>query len=236
MIKLVVESEDVEVLHAYLEHLRTTRYRYEIDGASVSLKTKRYDNSGGDEPSEARAARTPWSASKKGTARELSDGSLRLSVRGERDVFYSSETKAIVRPTRHELRFTTESTGSAQGAWRAALGYVGGGLRYLLSTFERRDVVFALDGSVADGLLSTTGKQMSLTVSSSAGAKLRLQLLRAPETLLFVVDDPASPFIWDGECQVGDKLALSFGGATVDAAMERKLKAHRKVLRLEDLA
>lgn len=235
MSKLVVESEDVEVLHAYLEHLRMTRYRYEIDGASVSLKTKRYDNSG-DEPSEARAARTPWSAGKKGKARELAGGYLRLSVRGERDVFYSSKTKAIVRPTRYELRFTTESTGSAQGAWRAALGYVGRGLRYLLSTFERRDVLFALDDSVADGLLSITGKQKALTASSNAGAKLRLQLLRAPETLLFVVDDPASPFIWDGECQVGDTLVLSFGGATVDAATERKLKAHRKVLRPEDLA
>ena len=234
MSKVVVESEDVEVVHAYLEHLRTTRARYEIEGGRVSLQTKRYDNSG-DEAPEVRAARARWSARKEGTAHTVPGGFLRLCVRGERDVFYRVERDEIVRPTRYELRLSAGRPSSAQQAWRDALAFVERGLRHLVSTFEGRELRFALEDDLADRLRAFAGQQKRATVSSNTAARLRVRLLREPPTLRFEVDDPGSTFIWDARCDLGDELALTFGGATVDAAAEGKLKRHRKTLRPEDL-
>jgi hypothetical protein len=46
MRKLVIEADVEHVVNTYLDQFETTRYRYEIDGASVTLQTKRFDNGG----------------------------------------------------------------------------------------------------------------------------------------------------------------------------------------------
>ena len=233
MSTLVVESEVVELLCSYLDQLRITHYRYEFDGDRVSLQTKRYDSTNGGPRS--RAAQAPWSVGKAGAVSEVAGGYLKLRFAGERDVFFQKNEKSIVRPTRYDLRVGVGGAGSARGQWADTLDVLQRSFRYIFQTFEGRDVRFALDADVAARLFSSEGKQKTVTVSSNAGVKLRLEFLPQSDTLLLNVIDPASPTIWDGEGHRGARLVLWLYGATVDDALARKLKKHRRILRPDDL-
>lgn len=229
MSKLVIESDVERVVNTYLDQFETTRFRYELDGASVTLQTKCFDNGRG--ALEARAARAPWSAIKKGVATEITGGGfLRLHVNDARDVFFDTATKQIVRPATHTLRLALGGAGQAPRTWSAALDELRRTLRYLALTFEGRDVTFALDESLHDRIFAPERTCKAVTVSSNAEPKLRVTFHRNPATLRFEVVDPASPIIWEGQGTLGKRLTLSFNGATIDPAIERKLKKHRKTL------
>ncbi len=229
MSKLVIESDVERVVNTYLDQFETTRFRYELDGASVTLQTKCFDNGRG--ALEARAARAPWSAIKRGVATEVTGGSLlRLHVQGERDVFFDPSTKQIVRPATHALRLALGGAGQAPGTWSDALDHLRQTLRYLAQTFEGRDVTFALDETLHDRIFAPERTRRAVTVSSNAEPKLRVTFHPNPATLRFEVVDPASPIIWEGQGTLGKRLTLLFHGATIDPAIERKLKKHRKML------
>lgn len=232
MRKLVIEADVEHVVNTYLDQFETTRYRYEIDGASVTLQTKRFDNGRG--PLEARAARTPWGAIKKGVATEIAGGNfLRLHVTDERDVFFDTATQQIVRPATHTLRLALGGVGEAPRTWSAALDELRRTLRYLALTFEGRDVTFALDESLHDRIFAPERTCRAVTVASNAEPKLRVTFHRNPATLRFEVVDPASPILWEGQGTLGKRLTLLFNGATIDPAIEGKLKKHRKRLEPE---
>lgn len=233
MSKLVFEFDVEQVVSTYLDHVATTRHRYELDGESVTLQTKRFDSGDGTEPIEDRASRARWSAGKKGSATEVPGGFLRLRFRDEGDVFFDTSSKQIARPAVHTLGFTLDAD-QGRGTRSDALDYIRRGLRYIAQTFEGRDVTFALDERLHDRLFAPERASRSVTVSSNAEAKLRLTFHRNPDALRFEVVDPASPTIWCGRGYFGKRLTLSFTGASVDAAVARKLEKHRKTLLLDD--
>lgn len=229
MSKRVIESDVEHVVNTYLDQFETTRYRYELDGASLTLQTKRFSN--GNRGLTDTSERTPWSAVKRGVAVAVMGGrALRLHVTGERDVFFDTATGQIVRPAVHALRLALGGAGEAPPTWSDALDHLRRTLRYLAQTFEGRDLTFALDERLHDRIFAPDRTSRTVTVSSNAEPTLRVTFHRNPDVLRFEVVDPASPLLWSGQITRHKRLTLVFEGATIDETLERRLKKHRKTL------